>query len=88
MNNLLVSYDLMRPGKNYQPVYDYLESFSDRVKPLQSVYLIRTAKTAVQVRDELIAKVDSNDKILVIRIDTSMWGTFNLPNTAKWLKTH
>lgn len=88
MNNLLVSYDLKAPGRNYKPVHDYLQGFPGWAKPLESVYLLHTSKSAIEVRNELKVKVDANDKLLVIRVDSSMWATFNLPNTANWLNTH
>ena len=88
MNTLLISYDLVAPGRNYQPVYDYMEGFSDRMKPLQTVYLVQTSKSAKQVRDDLQNLVDANDKVLVIQASTTVWATYNLPNTAKWLEKH
>lgn len=88
MNTLLISFDLVSPGRNYQPVYDYLEKYADRMKPLQTVYLIHTSKTAEAVLDDLTAIVDNNDKVLVIGVSTKVWGTYNLPNTATWLNKH
>jgi hypothetical protein len=88
MSTYLISYDLSAPGRNYQPVYDYMQNFSDRMKPLQTVYLVHTSESAGTIRDELKGLVDSNDKVLVVEVDTLSWGTFNLPNTAKWLKEH
>lgn len=88
MNTYLVSYDLSAPGRDYQPVYDYMKKFTDRVKPLQTVYLVYTSKSASTIRDELKALVDGNDKILVVELNTSAWATSNLPTTATWLKEH
>src|SRR5688572_7520783 len=31
-----INYDLRKPGRNYQPLYDYIKSFSAYAKPLQS----------------------------------------------------
>lgn len=69
----LVTYDLKAPGRNYQPVHDYLRSFPDWCKGLESVYLIETSLSTVQVRDALISKVDANDKFFVVRIMAD-WG--------------
>lgn len=65
-----------------------METFADRTKPLQTVYLVSTYKTAGSIRDEIKSLVDTNDKVLVIKIDASVWGTFNLPNTGTWLNSH
>ena len=88
MNSYLISYDLIAPGRNYQPVYDYMKGFSDHMKPLQTVYLVYTSKSAKQIRDDLRTLVDANDKIIVIQISTTTWATYNLPNTSKWLESH
>jgi enoyl reductase-like protein len=88
MNSYLISFDLVSPGRNYQPVYDYMEKYTDRMKPLQTVYLIQSARSAEDILNDLQKLVDSNDKVLVININTKVWATYNLPNTAKWLNNH
>lgn len=88
MNLYLISFDLKAPGRNYQPVYDYIATFGDTIKPLQTVYLVKTYKTATQVRNDLNAIVDNNDQVLVITISTTAWATYNLPNTTNWLHAH
>jgi hypothetical protein len=87
MRKILVSYDLMAPGKNYQPVYDYLESYTSWIKPLRSVYLLQTAKSVRAIRDDLKRLVDGNDKILAVDITYSGWATYNLPKASKWLRS-
>lgn len=87
-NTYLVSYDLMSPGRDYQEVYDYFKEFDDKTKPLYSVYFIHTDHTAKQIRDELKALVDENDKILVIKVSTSHWTSSNIGSAAEWLKNH
>ena len=88
MNTYLISYDLVAPGRDYQLVYDYMKKFGERAKPLYTVYLVYTDKLASQIRDELKNLVDTNDKILVIKVDTSAWASFNLSTSADWLKAH
>ena len=88
MNTYLVSYDLVAPGRNYQPVYDYMKSYGDHMKPLQTVYLLYTSKSATDIRNDLKALVDGNDKVLVVLLNTTAWATYNLPNSATWLQNH
>jgi hypothetical protein len=38
---LLVTYDLKQPGRNYQPVFEYLKRFTYR-KSMESVWLLDT----------------------------------------------
>lgn len=64
---VLVTYDLKAPGRNYQPVWDYLRTFT-YCKDLESVWLLDTARSTASIRDELAKRVDPNDKVLVIRV--------------------
>lgn len=80
---LLVTYDLKAPGRNYQPVWDYLETF-DHCKGLESVWLLDTTESAATVRDELTTKVDGNDKIFVVKLQKS-WAALRFGCSA-WLK--
>lgn len=80
----LVTYDLVSPGKDYQPVYDYLKQFAYCHGP-ESVWLIDTNKSTEAVRDDLKNKVDSNDVIFVVRLHQD-WGSFNY-GCANWLNS-
>jgi hypothetical protein len=75
MKRLLISYDLIRPGQDYDDLIEYLESYR-HAKPLYSVWLIVTNKSAETVRDELKNKLlDSNDKVVVVDTtgDAAAW---------------
>jgi len=82
MSILLVTYDLKAPGRNYAPVFDYLKQFT-YCKGLESVWLLDTTYTAIDVRNALQGRVDGNDKVFVVRI-TSDWASFNF-GCADWL---
>lgn len=79
---LLVTYDLKQPGRNYQPVHDYLKGFT-YCKGLDSVWLLDTQQTAAQVRDALKQKVDANDKVFVVKL-TNSWASYNY-SCGEWL---
>jgi hypothetical protein len=89
MKRILISYDLMRPGQNYEELWKYLRGFPKAIRPLYSLWLVRSEKTPKKIRDEIINRglIDKNDKIVVI--DTtdvaSAWNPASLPwirNTA------
>lgn len=77
MNTYLISYDLGLPETqaSYAQLTAYIKSFSHWAKPLQSVWFVKTTKTAGQIRDEIKTSLDSNDKVIVIKV-TPGWGTY------------
>ena len=79
---VLVTYDLKAPGRNYQPVHDYLKTFS-YCKGLESVWLLDTELQTTAIRDALMAKVDTNDVIFVTPI-LRAWAAKGF-GCAEWL---
>ena len=73
---LVVSYDLKKPGKNYQSVWDYLNKFT-HCKALESFWILDTTKTVTTVRDEMKALVDTNDRVFVCRMVKNAWASHN-----------
>lgn len=89
MNTILVSYDLMAPGKDYDKLWSHLRAYPDYIKPLESVWLIKTALSAEEVRNKVKLYIDSNDRLLVVNVtgDSAAWQ--NLIGDAahtKWIK--
>jgi hypothetical protein len=82
MSIILVTYDLVSPGRNYQPVYDYLKKHT-YCKGLESVWLLDTAKSTKTIRDEMTKLVDSKDKLFMVRLRQD-WGSYNF-GCADWL---
>jgi hypothetical protein len=89
MTTYFISYDLRAPGRNYSPVHNYLQSFANWAKPLESVYIVRSTLTAAQIRDALQQKVDGNDRVLVMQTSLTAWAGFNLAKeVVAWLQAH
>lgn len=77
-NFFVVSYDL-HLEKDYVKIQKAIEEISvDRVKPLESFYLIKTHLRAGQIRDALKKSIDSDDSIFVVKADLSQWATRNI----------
>lgn len=85
---LQINYDLVTPGRNYQPLYDYIKGFDGWDHLLQSLWLVRTYKQASEVRDELTKLVDSNDKVAVFDVTGVAWATNFSNSQTNWLKSH
>lgn len=83
-----INYDLRKPGRDYQPVYDYIKSHDGHAKPLQSLWLVRTEKSAATIRDELMRLVDSNDKIATFDVTGDAWATSFSNAHTDWMKDH
>jgi hypothetical protein len=91
MGVLLISYDLGSPetSDDYADLIKKIKSYGGYCKPEYSLWLITTDKQTATVRDELKEHVDSNDKLLVIRVTDAGWASYNLPaNVTQWMKDH
>jgi hypothetical protein len=87
MHTILVSYDLKAPGRNYDDLWEHLRSYSDYIKPLESVWILKTSRSTKEVRDSIKKHVDSNDRVLAINISGDAWASYNLVSSdATWLK--
>ena len=88
MNRLLISYDLIAPGRNYDDIYDYLTNFSEYARPLESLWVVKTNKEYSEVRNEIVNNyLDQNDKLLVVDITGCAASWFNIP-AKDWIKNN
>jgi hypothetical protein len=68
-----VSYDLRKPGRNYQGLYDRLSDWK-AFRVLQSVWIINSGATADSIRDDLLKQMDAGDGLLVAELTgTTAW---------------
>ena len=75
MNTFAISYDLNKPGQNYESLFARLvQHGAFRVQLSQ--WALATTWTAAQLRDDLMRYIDANDRLLVIQIGN--WASFNL----------
>jgi len=86
MNTILISYDLQTPGKDYVNLWKHLRSYGNWAKPLESVWLLRTAYNAEQVRNSTLNHIDQNDKIFVVDVTSraSAWKNLTM-DVIKWI---
>lgn len=85
MDIFIITYDLIAPDKDYQSLYDAIESYKEYTHPLESIWFVRTSSSSRDIRDYLKSYLDSNDKLFVAKIDE--WASRNLPDeSTKWLK--
>lgn len=85
----LVSYDLRKPTRDYQPLYDRLKAWK-AIRPLESVWIINWDTSAAKIRDDLKAHIDANDGLLVTKLAAeAAWSTLDRdtgPALKQWLE--
>lgn len=84
-----ISYDLRKPGRNYDDLYDAIKGCSvDWWHCLESTWMIVTDMSAARVRDALRAEIDTNDKLLVVTLQKgAAW--HGLPsNCEDWIRKY
>lgn len=87
MKTFLISYDLINKTIfDYTKLIDYIKSFGIWAKPLESVWLIKTNMSAVDLVNQIRSVTYPNDKILVIEI-TNNWASFNISReVSDWMR--
>jgi hypothetical protein len=77
MNRYLVSYDLLTPGKRYHELVDALTRLG-ATRVLLSEWVVRSNSDSKGLRDYLRKFVDTNDRLLVNKLDETDWASINL----------
>ncbi|MGA5409462.1 hypothetical protein ACPCSC_19635 [Streptomyces lavendulocolor] len=84
--SMLISYDLNRPGQDYESLIKAIKGLGGWWHHLDSTWVVTTTSTAVQVRDTLKVHLDANDELLVVALTgQGAWTGFN-DKGSKWLK--
>lgn len=89
MNTILVTYDLRgdEDSQEYARLIKEIKAFGDVIKPLYSVWLVRTTWTASQVRDDLRRWIDANDRLLVWNVTGRAAAWHGLaPSHGAWIR--
>lgn len=70
----LITYDLNRPGKNYEDLYKAIKAIGTWWHYLDSTWLVETSLTPQQVWERLAPVVDKTDRVLVVKVTSSNSG--------------
>ncbi len=90
MNVYLITYDLNSPGQKYNCIKERIESNFNWWKCLNNIFIIESSNSTAEIRDYLSSCIDSNDKLLVIKLATgtsaeAAWSGLN-KECSDWLK--
>ena len=81
----IISYDLRKPGRNYDGLFDVIKSLGDWWHCLESVWIVHTSLTSGQIRDRVASSLDANDKLLVAKLQGD-WASRGLDQKCNnWL---
>jgi hypothetical protein len=81
-----ISYDLKRPGQNYEGLYQAIRSCGATWHYLESTWLVDTSLSAQGIWDRLAPQLDKSDHVLVIGVTRNYQGW--LPREAwEWIKS-
>ena len=83
----LVSYDLNKPGQDYQALIDAIQTYDGYCKALWSQWFIYSNESAKDIYEHLRAYIDDNDRLLVCEITENQKGWLSKEVVA-WLKMH
>ena len=77
MFDYLVSYDLDKPGQNYLQLTQRLEGLAFR-RLLFSLWVGSSSYPAESLKNDLLQRIDANDRLLVVDITGDPHAEFNL----------
>ena len=91
MNHYIITLQLGYPEETYTNLEAYLKSADFWARPMKNVWIINTAKTAVEIRDGISQRVNISlgDKVLVMPLPAGLgnWATNNIGQIVNdWLK--
>ncbi len=76
-----VTYDLRKPGQNYDGLIERLQQLK-AVRVEQSTWLMRSTSLALDIANDLMRFMDKNDRLLVAEIVPSNTAWYNLLVTS------
>ncbi len=82
-----ISYDLKQPNRNYDDLYKGIKSFGQWWHQTESVWIIVSEKSAVDIRDYLQQFIDSNDSLFVIALNKNWAAVGFSQEEYTWLKS-
>lgn len=85
MTSKIITYDLCAPGRNYDDLYKAIKSYGTWAHITESTWFVKTADSCIQIRDNLLSRVDSNDRLFVGELTgTAAW--YNVICNSDYMK--
>lgn len=88
MTTYMIGYDLNKSGQDYDDLIEAIKTYDKWWHYLDSTWIIKSSKTATEIRDHLKRHIDSNDELLVAKLSgEAAWAGFS-DKGSSWLKTN
>lgn len=82
---VVVTYDLNTANADYTPFYESLKAQGDWWHYLKSTWLISTNKSPLQISNEVLPKLYTNDRLLVARLSREMAAGWLAKEAWDWI---
>ncbi len=79
-NNLFISYDLYKPGQQYDQVIAEIKTLGAWAAVHKSLWYVNSTLDAAQAVSRIWAKLDANDKLIVVNATNNTAAWQNLPD--------
>lgn len=87
MSSYMITYDLCKPGTDYDELIKSIKSYGTWAKINKSSWIVSTSETSVNIRNKLRAYTDSNDKLFVAKLTgAAAWTKCDCSD--EWLKSN
>ena len=88
-NNLFVSYDLYRPGQDYETVSEAIKSLGNWAKVQQSLWYVNSTYTASDAAKKVRSVMDKNDSLIVIDCTNNKGYWYNVGDeVSQYIQNH
>ena len=83
-----ISYDLNRPGQNYQDLYNTIKQATSWAHPLESLWFIQTQESVNDLSEKLLRQIDQNDHLFLVDITGQPRQGWMSKEMWDWLDKH
>ncbi|GEN80219.1 hypothetical protein [Actinotalea fermentans] len=88
MAALLITYDLNKPGQNYDSLYEKIRELGTWWHYLDSTWIVVSSLSPSQAFDRLKPSMDASDRMLVLDITKDTYSGWLTQAAWDWLNAH
>lgn len=88
MSALLITYDLNKPGQDYDKLYEKIKALGAWWHHLDSTWIVTSTLTPSEAFDRLKLALDESDRVLIVNITGDTYSGWLTQKGWDWLKAH